>query len=165
MNRRTLIHTGLGVLGSAIVAPPASGTLGAVAGSGDDGLAPGAALAQGQSGAQSKALGAFPLGDGFAGWQGTMIEVTYPPGASSAAHQHPGPTFGYVVRGSIRWAINGEPARVIEAGGSFFEPTGSVHSTAANASTTEPAVLSVVILGKEGEPLSRPASRPGGPAS
>ena len=51
---------------------------------------------------QSKPLGAHPLGAAMEGWQGTMIEVTYPPGVVSAAHQHPGPTFGYVVRGKIR---------------------------------------------------------------
>lgn len=113
---------------------------------------------------QSKPLGAHPLGAAFEGWQGTMIEVTYPPGAESAAHQHPGPTFGYVVRGKIKWAINGEPARVLEAGQSFFEPLGSVHSTSANASATEPAVISVVILGRPGEPLSKPATKPGGGA-
>jgi quercetin dioxygenase-like cupin family protein len=91
-----------------------------------------------------------------------MIEVTYPPGVVSAAHQHPGPTFGYVVSGKIRWAINGEPAKVLEAGQSFFEPMGSVHSTSANDSATEPAKISVVILGKAGEPLSKPAPKPGG---
>lgn len=105
----------------------------------------------------SKPLGAHPLGAAFEGWQGTMIEVTYPPGVVSAAHQHPGPTFGYVVSGRIRWAINGEPARVLDAGQSFFEPMGSVHSTSANASDTEPATIAVVILGKPGEPLSKPA--------
>lgn len=67
--------------------------------------------------------------------------MTYPPGAPSAAHQHPGPTFGYVVRGKTRWAINGEPPRVLEAGQSFYEPMGAVHSTAANASDSEAAVI------------------------
>lgn len=116
------------------------------------------AHAQSRPGTSSKPLGAHPLGAAFPGYQGTMIEVTYPPGAESASHQHPGPTFGYVVRGKIRWAINGEPAKVLEAGQSFFEPMGSVHSTSANASETEPAVISVVILGKPGEPLSKPAT-------
>ena len=111
---------------------------------------------------QSKPLGAHPLGPAFEGFQGTMLEVTYPPGVTSAAHQHPGPTFGYVVSGKIRWAINGEPARVLEAGQSFFEPMGSVHSTSANASDTEPAKISVVILSKPGEPLSKPAGKTGG---
>ena len=110
---------------------------------------------------QSKPLGAHPLGPAFEGWLGNMIEVTYPPGVMSAAHQHPGPTFGYVVSGKIRWAINGEPARTLEAGQSFFEPMGSVHSTSANASDTEPAKIAVVILSKPGEPLSKPAGKTG----
>ncbi len=109
---------------------------------------------------QSKPLGAHPLTTPFEGWTGTMLEVTYPPGVTSASHQHPGPTFGYVVRGRILWAIDGQPAKVLEAGQSFFEPLGSVHSTSANASATEPAVISVVIVGKAGEPLSKPA-KPG----
>ncbi len=77
---------------------------------------------------------------------------------TSASHQHPGPTFGYVVKGSIKWAIDGEPAKTLTVGQSFFEPLGSVHSTSANASATEPAVISVVIVGKTGEPLSKPAT-------
>jgi quercetin dioxygenase-like cupin family protein len=118
------------------------------------------AAEQAAAATQSKSLGAHPLGAAFEGWQGTILEVTYPPGVVSAAHQHPGPTFGYVVRGRIRWAINGEPAKVLEAGQSFFEPLGSVHSTSANASDTEPATIAVVILGKPGDPLSKPAAKP-----
>lgn len=128
-------------------------------------MAPRVQAAQARPGTTSRPLGAHPLGAAFPGFQGTMLEVTYPPGAASAAHQHPGPTFGYVVRGKIRWAINGEPAQVLEAGQSFFEPMGSVHSTSANASETEPAVISVVILGKPGEALSKPAAIPGGAAA
>lgn len=115
------------------------------------------AQAQARPASQSKPLGEHPLGPAFEGWQGTILEVVYPPGAASAAHQHPGPTFGYVVSGRISWAIDGNEPRVLEAGMSFFEPMGSVHSTAANASQTEPAKLAVVILGKPGEPLSKPA--------
>ncbi|MEW6323551.1 MAG: cupin domain-containing protein [Acidobacteriota bacterium] len=152
MDRRELLQAGLAALATAaalreMTASPA--------------VAKEAAQGQPPAGAQSKPLGAHPLGAPFDGWQGTMLEVTYPPGAKSAAHQHPGPTFGFVISGRIHWAINGEPPRVIEAGGAFFEPTGSVHSTAANASETEPARLAVVILGKAGDPLSRPAAPPG----
>jgi quercetin dioxygenase-like cupin family protein len=107
---------------------------------------------------QAKPLGAHALTAPFDGWTGTMLEVTYPPGAKSASHQHSGPTFGYVVKGSIEWAINGEPAKTLTVGQTFFEPLGSIHSTSANASTTEPAVISVVIVGKAGEPLSKPAT-------
>ena len=63
-----------------------------------------------------------------------------------------------MVKGSIKWAIDGEPAKTLTVGQSFFEPLGSVHSTSANASATEPAVISVVIVGKTGEPLTKPAT-------
>ena len=107
---------------------------------------------------QAKPLGAHALTAPFDGWTGTMLEVTYPPGAKSASHQHPGPTFGYVVKGSILWAIDGEPAKTLTVGQTFFEPLGSIHSTSSTASATEPAVISVVIVGKTGEPLSKPAT-------
>lgn len=146
MDRREVLQAGVAVLvGAAGAAAPAEAR-------------------QARPATQSKPLGANPLGASFEGWQGTMLEVTYPPGAASAAHQHPGPTFGYVVRGKIQWAINGEPAKVLEAGQSFFEPAGSVHSTSANASETEPAVISVVILGRPGDPLSKPATAKSGAA-
>jgi quercetin dioxygenase-like cupin family protein len=145
MDRRELLQTGLGALAGAVVAAEVgqASELGA----------------QAAAATKSKPLGTHLLGPAFEGWQGNMIEVNYPPGVVSAAHQHPGPTFGYVVRGRIRWAINGEPAQVLEAGQTFFEPMGSVHSTSANASDTEPATISVVILSKPGEPLSKPATK------
>lgn len=143
MDRRELLQAGITAIAGTV-------TLGAVDAAAQAG-APAAATA-------SRPLGAHPLAAPFEGWTGTMLEVTYPPGVVSASHQHPGPTFGYVVKGSIKWAINGEPARTLTAGQSFFEPLGSVHSTSANASATEPAVISVVIVGKTGEPLSKPAT-------
>jgi quercetin dioxygenase-like cupin family protein len=143
MHRRALLQAGVGALA------------GAAAFDADDAGAAGAGQAPP---VQAKNLGTHPLGPAFDGWNGTILEVVYAPGGSSAAHQHPGPTFGYVVSGQIRWAIDGQPARVLHAGESFFEPMGSIHSTSANASETEPARLSVVILGRSGEPLSRPAA-------
>lgn len=140
MDRREMLTVGVSAIAGVVVAPASSHAGG-----------------QAAAATQAKPLGVHPLGPAFDGYQGTMLEVTYPPGVSTAAHQHPGPTFGYVVRGRIRWAINGEPAKVLEAGQTFFEPMGSVHSTSANASDTEPATISVVILGKPGEALSKPA--------
>lgn len=150
MDRREVLQAGLAALAGAVTVSERA----TAAGIGSVSQAKPAAT-------QSKPLGVHPLGAPFEGWQGNILEVTYPPGVVSASHQHPGPTFGYVVRGRIRWAINGEPAKVLEAGQSFFEPLGSVHSTSANASDTEPATIAVVILGKAGEPLSRPATPPG----
>lgn len=144
MDRRQLLQAGLTAFAGAVALP----------------AAPQAAVTMQVAGAatQSKPLGAHALAAPFDGWTATMLEVTYPPGAKSASHQHPGPTFGYVVKGSILWAIDDEPAKTLTAGQTFFEPLGSVHSTSANASASEPAVISVVIVGKTGEPLSKPAT-------
>ncbi len=152
MDRRELLHAGM----AAIAAATAGGARAQTATLPATQTAP--ASATGAS--QSRALGAHPLTAPFDGWTGTALEVTYPPGAIGASHQHPGPTFGYVVKGSIKWAIDGQPAQTLTAGQAFFEPLGSVHSTSANASATEPAVISVVIVGRTGEPLTKPATAP-----
>jgi quercetin dioxygenase-like cupin family protein len=145
MERRELLMVGIGAMAATAVKVDATSTMIAQS-------------SQPAGATRVKQLGAHPLGQAFAEWQGTMIEVTYPPGASSAAHQHPGPTFGYVVSGRVKWAIDGGPAKILEAGQAFYEPMGSVHSTSANASATEPAVLSVLIISKPGEPLSKPVT-------
>jgi quercetin dioxygenase-like cupin family protein len=138
MDRRTLLEAALASLVGAAVAP--------------------AAAAQGQTApaaaaSSSKSLAVHPLDGPFAGWQGTMLEVTYPVGATSAAHRHPGPVFGYIVSGKFRWAINGEAPKDLGPGDVFFEPLGAVHSTAANAGN-EPAKIMVVVLGKPGDPIT-----------
>jgi quercetin dioxygenase-like cupin family protein len=144
MDRRELLQAGLTMVAGAVTLQAAAHAADAIQATGTP--------------TQSRPLGAHALTAPFDGWTGTMLEVTYAPGAKSASHQHPGPTFGYVVKGSILWAIDGEPAKTLTAGQTFFEPLGSVHSTSANASATEPAVISVVIVGKTGEPLSKPAT-------
>ena len=41
----------------------------------------------------------------------TLVEVTYAPGGSSAAHSHPCPVVGHVIEGSVRMGVEGEPVR------------------------------------------------------
>jgi quercetin dioxygenase-like cupin family protein len=41
----------------------------------------------------------------LSGWAVTAVEVNYAPGASSAAHRHPGITIVYVLEGEIRGRI------------------------------------------------------------
>jgi quercetin dioxygenase-like cupin family protein len=65
------------------------------------------------------------------------------PGASSARRRHPGHhTFGYD-RGTYEFAINGEPARTLKAGDTFYEPPTAVHSTSRNPSTDKRAKILV----------------------
>ncbi len=62
------------------------------------------------------------------------ITVELQPGAVGAApHRHSGPVFGYVIEGELVFELEGEPAQIVTAGQSFWEPGGDViHYQAAN---------------------------------
>jgi mannose-6-phosphate isomerase-like protein (cupin superfamily) len=57
----------------------------------------------------------------------TLVEVTYPPEAASAAHTHACPVIGYVLNGAIRFQVNSDPEIVFHAGESFYEAPGALH--------------------------------------
>ena len=96
----------------------------------------------------------------------TAITVAYAPGQASGPHRHPGAAFVYVLAGSVRSALAGEPERVYRVGESWFEPPGAHHLVSANASEREPARLLVIFIAAPGAPLSvrdavdRPPVRP-----
>ena len=69
----------------------------------------------------------------------TLVEVYYGPGESSPPHTHPCAVAGYVVEGSIRTQVKGQPLATYKTGDSFYEAPGGVHAVSANASSTEPA--------------------------
>ena len=62
----------------------------------------------------------------------TTVEVTLGPGESDAPHRHPGPGFGYVLAGEYEWAIDDQPAKVLKAGDTFYEPAGCLHRVSRN---------------------------------
>lgn len=87
------------------------------------------------------------------------VEVVYPPGGKSAAHHHAKSAFiyGYVVSGSIRSQVEGQPARVYKAGESFYENPGAHHLVSGNASDTEPAkLLAVFVVDTDDKQLTTP---------
>lgn len=59
------------------------------------------------------------------------------PGSSTPVHRHPGIVLAYVLEGTVRFAINNEPERIVPAGGTFFEPVDAVHTTSGSASPDE----------------------------
>ena len=95
-----------------------------------------------------------------------VVELKFPPNPEPPStvekhrrgHYHPGSVYVYVTEGSVRLAIEGKPAQVVETGGSFFEPVGAHHIITENASATEPARLIAVMIVPEGEPLTTPGS-------
>src|SRR5262249_11744560 len=62
------------------------------------------------------------------------VTIELEPGSPGApAHRHPGPVFGWVVRGEVVFELEGEPERVVRTGDAFWEPGGDViHYQAAN---------------------------------
>ncbi|QGM46248.1 cupin domain-containing protein [Methylocystis heyeri] len=91
--------------------------------------------------------------DALPRWPGgrvVMVRVVFPPGSCAMAHSHGGSVWGYVVSGTIRSQIGGEPVQTLAPGQSFFEPPGVVHSLAENASDTAPAeILAFHALGQD----------------
>ena len=95
----------------------------------------------------------------FEGFEAVLVELNIPPGrvGSGPAHRHPGPVLGYIVEGQMRFAINQEPERVLPVGGTFFEPSGAVHSATGSARTDGPTRALVFMIVPKGAPLTAPA--------
>lgn len=96
--------------------------------------------------------------DSYAG-NGLMLnvaEITFPPGATSTKHRHPGPTFVYVLQGAIEIELEGAPPRVYRAGDSFYEEPHQLHVSTRNVSETEAAKILAYQLSHKGEALTKP---------
>lgn len=116
-----------------------------------------AAQAQAPRGATE--LARHALSGPFDGWEVVLVELNPQPGSRSPGpgHRHPGAVLGYVVEGEMRFAINSEPEKVIPSGGTFFEPSGAVHTTNGSARTDGPTRAVVFMLVPTGAPLTAPA--------
>ena len=94
---------------------------------------------------------------GIAGKSFTTAEVDFAPGTKADAHRH-GDAFvyAYVLSGTIRSQLAGEPVKTFHAGQSWFEPPGARHLLTANASQKKAARLLVVFVSNSGDPLKTP---------
>ena len=90
-----------------------------------------------------------------AGAHAMTIVVEYPPGHPGIPpHRHSGPCFGYVLEGQMVFELEGEPARVLRAGETFWEPGGDViHYQDGNNRDDIPVRFTVVMLCQPGEPM------------
>jgi quercetin dioxygenase-like cupin family protein len=76
----------------------------------------------------------------------TAVFVSYAPGGKSGKHHHGGSVLAYVLSGTIRSENSATgPAKIYQAGQSFFGPLGSEHLVSENASTTEPGEPAIFI--------------------
>ena len=83
------------------------------------------------------------LGDKKA--KATTVEVTLAPGEVEAAHRHPGSAFGYVLEGEYEWAIDDQPAKILKAGDTFYEPGGCLHRVTKNPGKVKTRVVAWIL--------------------
>jgi quercetin dioxygenase-like cupin family protein len=87
----------------------------------------------------------------------TAIVVDYAPGAASKPHHHAksGFIYAYVLSGTIRSQVAGEPAaKVYKAGEFWTEGPGAHHVVSANASKTRPARLLAIFVADDADTLT-----------
>jgi len=85
-----------------------------------------------------------------------LVEVTYPPGASSQAHRHPCPVLGYMLSGTMRMQIDDGKPQEFKAGDTFVELPTNVHRVSMNPSADTPAKFLVTFLCDKDTPLTVP---------
>ena len=91
-----------------------------------------------------------------------VVELNYAPNPAPPStpehhgrgHHHPGSVYVYVTQGAVRLGVEGQPARVVKAGESFFEAVGAHHIINENASATEPARAIATMIVPDGQPLT-----------
>lgn len=93
------------------------------------------------------------------GFEVVLVQLNMSSGqrSSGAGHRHPGPVLGYVTEGQMLFAINNEAVQVVATGGTFFEPTGAVHTSSGSAAPNAPARAVVFMVVPKGSALTAPA--------
>ena len=86
----------------------------------------------------------------------TVVELLLEPGQGSKPHRHAGPVFGYVLEGEYEWAVDDQPAKVLKAGDTFYEPTGCLHRVSRNPGKAKTRVLATVLHPRDGKPVTIP---------
>src|SRR5690349_6201812 len=109
-------------------------------------------------GGKVKALSATDVREKMDGKEAkaTAVEVTLEPGQASAPHRHPGPALGYVLEGEYEWAIDDQPAKVLKAGETFYEPTGCLHRVSRNPGKVKTRVVAWVLHPRDAKDLVIP---------
>lgn len=95
----------------------------------------------------------------------TLITVHYGPGDASLPHSHACPVIVYVLEGTVRSEIKGQPEIAYRAGESFYEAPGGLHLISANASKSRPARFLAFFVCDSDAPLSSDSSQSGSGAT
>jgi quercetin dioxygenase-like cupin family protein len=106
-----------------------------------------AAQAEAPSGLRE--LARHTLSGPFDGLDAILLELHPGPG-QGRDHRHTGPVLGYVLEGKVRFGVDHGPEQIIATGGTFFEPTGALHSTFGSADPNTPARVLVFMVVPKG---------------
>jgi quercetin dioxygenase-like cupin family protein len=103
---------------------------------------------------RSGELARYALTGPLEGFDAVLVEVNFKPGASAREHRHPGFILGYVIDGQMRFGVNNEPDQIVPAGGTFFEPSGALHTAFGSASPDAPVRSVAFLVVPNGSPLT-----------
>ena len=99
-----------------------------------------------------KTLLKMPLA-GIAGKEANVVLLDVGPGWKIGNHFHPGHVFVYMIQGSIKIEVEGEPTRVLGPGDVLYELPNR-NMVANNISSTQGAKFLVFQVGDIGKPLT-----------
>ncbi len=80
-------------------------------------------------------------------------EICFEPGQIGGLHLHPCPVSGYIVRGTARMQIEGQPPQILPAGSAFFEPPLTRIIEFSNHSAEAPMIFIAYYLLNGDQPL------------
>jgi quercetin dioxygenase-like cupin family protein len=84
----------------------------------------------------------------------TAVEVVLPPNSKVGSHRHEGFVYVYVLEGSVLSQLDNQQIVKYEAGDSWTEPPGALHSLTHNQSNTSTARLLAVFIASDGAKLT-----------
>lgn len=92
----------------------------------------------------------------FAGKEGLMITVEYPPGGADPVHVHNAYAFVYVLEGSVVMQVKGGKEVTLMPGETFYEGPSDIHIVGRNSSNSKPAKFVVFLVKDKGAPALIP---------
>lgn len=108
-----------------------------------------------------------PLGQAQSSWDGqalvypqgqaevTALRIDIAPGAATGWHQHPVPSFAYVLQGELEVSLQNGAVKQLKAGDVLFEVVNTAHN--GRNVGTEPVKLVVFYTGAAGKTLTQAA--------
>jgi len=88
------------------------------------------------------------------GRHAVQAKAEFEPGGAVGRHTHPGEELSIVLEGQLLLEVDGQPARTVKAGESFFIPAGTIHA-GKNTGSGKAVVFATYIVEK-GKPVATP---------